>query len=131
MKLLDRSVYRAEDPSGDIQIDPSRGCLTRSGQEQHLRQQTFQVLLCLLENRQRIVTKDELLQSIWHDTAVTDNALVQCIVDIRKALGDDPRHPRFVKTVPKLGYRFIGPIEEHVFEPEPAIAGDSLAQGSE
>lgn len=73
---------------------------------------TFQVLLYLLEQRERLVTKDELIESIWQNTAVTDNALVQCVVDIRKALGDDSRHPRLIKTVSKVGYRFIGQVEE-------------------
>src|SRR5207253_6998761 len=44
-------------------------------------------------------------------TAVTDDALVQCVMDIRRALGDDSRRPQFIKTVPKIGYRFIGELE--------------------
>jgi len=46
------------------------------------------------------------------DTAVTDNALEQCLAEIRKVLGDDSRNPRFIKTVPRAGYRFIGKVEE-------------------
>src|SRR5262249_21721930 len=57
------------------------------------------------------VGKEELVEEIWDHTAVTDNALVQCITTIRKVLGDDSRHPRFIKTIPKVGYRFIRPIE--------------------
>jgi tetratricopeptide (TPR) repeat protein/DNA-binding winged helix-turn-helix (wHTH) protein len=98
---------------GDITIDMVRGCLTRNGQEQYLRQQAFEVLHFLLENRQRLVTKEDFMEGIWHGTAVTDNALVQCIVDIRKVLGDDFHDPRYVKTIPKVGYRFIGHVEEH------------------
>src|SRR6185503_12585210 len=109
MNLLGKTIYRFD----DIEIDPSRACVKRNGHEQHLRQQTFHVLLYLLEQRERVVTKEELLSAIWHDTAVTDNALVQCIADIRKALGDDPRQPRFIKTAPKIGYLFIGAVEEH------------------
>jgi len=97
----------------DVRIDTLRGCLFRKGKEQYLRQQAFGVLRFLLENRRRLVTKEDLMERIWHGTAVTDNALVQCIVDIRKALGDDSHHPRFVKTIPKVGYRFIGQVEEH------------------
>ena len=66
------------------------------------------MLLFLLERRERLVTKEELFEHIWEGAAVTDNALLQCIFDIRKLLGDDARHPRFIKTFPKVGYRFIG-----------------------
>ena len=103
---------------GDVEVDLAQGCVRRSGKELHLRQQTFQVMIYLLENRNRVVTKDELLQEIWKETAVTDDALVQCVMDIRRAIGDDPRHPHFIKTLPKVGYRFIGPVEERWSQPE-------------
>jgi tetratricopeptide (TPR) repeat protein len=58
------------------------------------------------------VPRDELHAAIWGDTAVTPDALVQCIVDIRKVLGDNPKQPRFIRTVPRVGYGFMGPVEE-------------------
>jgi len=95
-----------------VEIDTSRFCLTRDGEERHLRQKTFQVLIYLLEQRERLVTKDELIGHAWRDTAVTDNALEQCLAEIRKVLGDDSRNPRFIKTIPRAGYRFIAKVEE-------------------
>jgi tetratricopeptide (TPR) repeat protein/DNA-binding winged helix-turn-helix (wHTH) protein len=112
-ELSGKPVYRF----ADVEIDAPRGLLKRSGKEVHLRQQTLQVLLYLLERRERLVTKEELFEHIWEDAAVTDNALLQCIFDIRRSLGDDYRNPRFVKTFPKIGYRFIGAVEE--FYPDP------------
>lgn len=99
---------------GEIEVDTTQGCIRRDGEEQYLRQKAFQLLLYLLERRQRLVTKDELIDGIWEGAAVTDDGLVQLIGDIRKALGDDPRHPQFIKTVPKVGYRFIGQVEDHL-----------------
>jgi len=99
MKRAGKPIYRLQ----DLEIDTVRGCLSRRGQEQYLRQQAFQVLLYLLEQRQRLVTKEELVKGIWQDTAVTDNTLVQCIGEIRKALGDDPHQPRFIKTISRSG----------------------------
>ena len=58
-------------------IDPLRGCLRRNGEEIYLRPKTLQVLIYLIEQRGRLVTKEELMESIWKDTAVTDDALVQ------------------------------------------------------
>src|SRR5262245_61786219 len=100
-------IYRLN----DIEIDTSRVCLKRDGAEQHLRQQTFKVLAYLLEQRQRVVSKNEIIEEIWPDTAVTDNALEQCLAEIRKVLGDDSRNPRFIKTIPRAGYRFIAAVE--------------------
>ena len=113
-------IYRCD----DVEIDSAQGYLKRGGREQYLRQQSFHVLLYLLERRQRLITKEELIENFWHDTAVTDNALVQCIAEIRRALGDDPRQARFVKTIPKVGYRFISPVEEEPLVP-PIQTSDS------
>jgi tetratricopeptide (TPR) repeat protein len=100
-------TYRCE----NVEIDTAQGCVKRAGQEAYLRQQSFHVLVFLLERRQRLISKEELIENFWHDTAVTDNALVQCIAEIRKALGDEPRQPRFIKTIPRVGYRFVGAVE--------------------
>jgi DNA-binding winged helix-turn-helix (wHTH) protein len=106
--LSSKPIYRFE----DVEVDASRCSLKRDGIERRVRQQTFQVLLYLLERRHRLVTKEELIENVWQGMAVTDNALVQCIVDIRRALGDDSRNPRFIKTLPKIGYHFIALVEE-------------------
>jgi tetratricopeptide (TPR) repeat protein/DNA-binding winged helix-turn-helix (wHTH) protein len=103
-----RPIYRIS----DIEVDPDQSCVRRNGEQQHLRPQTFQVLLYLVERRERLVTKEELIEHVWQGAVVTDDALVQCIVDLRKALGDDSRRPRFIKTIPKAGYCFIAEVEE-------------------
>ncbi len=115
----------------DVEVDTRLGCLRRAGGEQHLRQKSFQVLVYLLENRDRLVTKNELIDTIWRETAVTDGVLVQCIKEIRHTLGDDHNLPLYIKTVPKAGYRFIGKISEL---PESAVklrAMDTVVQTEE
>src|SRR5882672_2414568 len=109
MSLVGRPIYRFE----NVEIDAVQGCVRRNGQEEYLRHQAFQVLLYLLDQNHRLVAKEEWFDHLWQHTAVTDNALVQCITDIRKALGDDPHKPRFSRTIPKAGYLFIGPVDEH------------------
>src|ERR1044072_688461 len=110
MQVLTKPIYRV----ANFEISTEQNCLRRDGTDQYLRPKSFQVLIYLLDNRQRVVTKEELIQSIWNDVAVTDDALVQCLIEIRKALGDNSRYPRFVKTLPKIGYRFIGEVEEFI-----------------
>jgi DNA-binding winged helix-turn-helix (wHTH) protein len=106
MDAQGKPVYRF----ADVEFDPARGLVKRAGDEQYLRQQTLQVLIYLLERRARLVTKDELIEAIWQGTAVSDNALVQCVADIRRALGDDSRQPKFIRTFPKSGYRFVSEV---------------------
>jgi tetratricopeptide (TPR) repeat protein/DNA-binding winged helix-turn-helix (wHTH) protein len=117
MNRTGESIYRID----DVEVDTVQGCIRRQGTELHLRHKTFQVLLYLLEHRRRLVTKEELWESIWQGTAVTDDALTKCVADIRKVLGDDSRQPRFLKTVSKAGYRFVGPVEEECLQPALAI----------
>lgn len=107
MSRPDRPTYRF----ADFEFDPSECRLRRGEEERHLRPQDVRVLVYLLEHRDRVVTKVELISHIWETTAVTPDALVQCVSDLRDALGDDFRRPRFIKTVPKIGYRFIGPAD--------------------
>jgi tetratricopeptide (TPR) repeat protein/DNA-binding winged helix-turn-helix (wHTH) protein len=97
---------------GEAEIRPDTNTVLLNGDERYLRSQAMQVLTYLLQRPRELVSKDALHRAIWNETAVTDDALVQCVVEIRKALGDDPRRPRFVRTVPKGGYCFIGPVKE-------------------
>ena len=94
----------------DFELDLLRGCLSCSGTELPLRYQSFQLLLYFVEHPGVLISKEELTAAIWSDTSVTDNALVQCVAEIRRELKDDPRNPRFIKTFPKVGYRFIASV---------------------
>ena len=85
-------------------LDLDRGCLLRDGNEIALRPKTFAVLQYLVENSGRLVSKDELFAAVWPNLAVTDDALVQSIGELRRALGEDG--PRLIKTIPRRGYRF-------------------------
>jgi tetratricopeptide (TPR) repeat protein/DNA-binding winged helix-turn-helix (wHTH) protein len=108
MNEVGKHFYRL----GDVEVDPLQGHICRNGEAFYLRPKSLQVLLYLIEHRQHRVSKEELLQAVWKDTAVTDDALVQSIKEIRKILGDDSHHPHFIKTYPKIGYHLIVPVEE-------------------
>jgi TolB-like protein/DNA-binding winged helix-turn-helix (wHTH) protein len=89
---------------GRYVLDLNRGCLFLDGTEIALRPKTFAVLRYLLENSGRLVSKDELFNSVWPKLAVTDDALVQSIGELRRALRDEGS--RLITTVPRRGYRF-------------------------
>ena len=76
-----------------------------------LRPKTFEVLLYLSRNAQRLVTKQELLENIWTDTTVSDELLRGYIRELRETLGDDAKTPRYIETVPARGYRFLLRVE--------------------
>jgi DNA-binding winged helix-turn-helix (wHTH) protein/Tfp pilus assembly protein PilF len=71
----------------------------------------MQVLVCLAEHQGELVTKEQLIRAVWADTFVTDDVLTRCISELRKALNDDPKQPRFIETIPKGGYRLIAHVQ--------------------
>jgi len=111
---------------GDVEIDAQQEYVRRAGVEQRLRQKSFQVLLYLIANRHRVVPKTELFEAIWNGIAVTEDTLVQSVVEIRKALGDDPRSPQFIRTVPKSGYRFVAMPDDDEPRSGPSIEYESV-----
>src|SRR5262249_21145112 len=76
-----------------------------------LRPKTFDVLLYLVRNSGRLVTKRELLENVWTDTTVSDELLRSYIRELRQVLGDDVKKPRYIETVTARGYRFLLPVE--------------------
>ncbi|MGH9719114.1 MAG: winged helix-turn-helix domain-containing protein [Bryobacteraceae bacterium] len=75
-----------------------------------LEPKSFRVLLFLIENRGRVVTKEELMKAVWRDSFVTDNALTRTVAQLRKALGDHVKQAQYIETVPTVGYRFIAEL---------------------
>jgi TolB-like protein/DNA-binding winged helix-turn-helix (wHTH) protein/Flp pilus assembly protein TadD len=108
----------------DFTLQASEHHLRRGTQEIYLRPKTFETLLYLVKRHGHLVGKDELLDRVWANTIVTDAAMAHCIEEIRKALGDDAYQPRFLKTIPRVGYKFIAPViainvtEEGIVEEE-------------
>ena len=87
-------------------LDSERRQLVRAGQPVHLSPKAFDLLCCLAEKRPNAVSKAELYERIWPGTFVVDANLTVLIAELRRALGDDPQAPQFIRTVPKFGYAF-------------------------
>ena len=117
--MLPPSVYRFD----GITLDTAAMRLLRGQQELSLEPKSFRLLQFLIENRDRVVGKEEIFRVVWLETAVTDNALTRAIAQIRKALEDDPKHPRYIDTIPTVGYRFIAPLDldAPAFPPTPVL----------
>jgi DNA-binding winged helix-turn-helix (wHTH) protein/tetratricopeptide (TPR) repeat protein len=118
-----------------FRLDPINQCLWRPGDEKEkqrilLTPKAFAMLSYLVERAGRLVTQDELLEALWPETYVQPEVLKSHIRDIRAALGDDSKSPRFIETLPRRGYRFVAAVSEgpgkrglRVDEPTPAIVG--------
>jgi DNA-binding winged helix-turn-helix (wHTH) protein/predicted ATPase len=93
---------------GRYALHPTQG-LTRGRQHVRVTPKSLSVLYVLVERSGEVVTKDELFRTVWADTAVSDAALTSCIQELRQALQDDARAPRFIETIHRRGFRFLVP----------------------
>src|SRR5687768_3325728 len=105
---------------GEFFLEPEKCLLTHNGASVHLAHRPFRVLLYLIENRDRVVSKHELLDKFWDGHDVYEVALSKCIGAIRKALGDKIDRPRYIETRWADGYRYIGPFDGDEAESSPA-----------
>ncbi|WP_426142807.1 AAA family ATPase [Pseudomonas sp. DWP3-1-2] len=115
----------------EFELDESNACLLRNGEAVAVAPTPFTLLCVLARQPGSLVTKDALLDTVWGHRFVSDSVLKTAISDLRKVLGDDPRHPRFIETVSRRGYRFIAPLSSALSMPPastPATAtGTQLA----
>ena len=93
-------------------IHPEKRILVSNGNPITPRPRVFEVLHYLVQNRNRLVQREELLERFWKDTQVSENSLAQCIIEIRKHLGDNARDPTYIRNAPRVGYQWIAPVEE-------------------
>lgn len=91
----------------DFVLSPRRRLLLRSGSEQPLIPRYFDLLVFLVEHRHEAVHRRDIFERVWRDVTVSDSALSQAIRTIRRVLDDDPKDPRFIRTVSRHGYRFV------------------------
>jgi DNA-binding winged helix-turn-helix (wHTH) protein len=91
----------------DVEVREREFLLIKAGEALPVEPKAFRVLLFLLRNPGRLVTKDEILGAVWNDCAVSDNSLTRSIAALRRLMGDDTHEPRYIATVPTVGYRFL------------------------
>src|SRR5437870_10602849 len=95
---------------GEFTVDGDQKVLLRNDSPLPLAPKVFDTLLILLDSRGRIVEKEELMKRLWPDSFVEESNLTFNIQQLRKALGDSARQPRFIETVARRGYRFIAEV---------------------
>lgn len=107
-------LARVEAPAtlkvGEWSVHPSTGQISRGGQTTRLDERSLRLLLCLAQRPGELVSIDELLEQVWSGVSVTPDSVYQAVASLRRVLGDDPKQPSFIATVPRLGYRMIATV---------------------
>ena len=109
---------------GPFRIDPDHRQLLRQNQPVPLQSKAFDILMVLVENSEKVVSKDDLMKSVWPDTFVEESNLAQHIFVLRKTLGDAVEEKRYIVTVPGRGYRFAETVRAVGLEEEDGEPGD-------
>src|SRR5262245_21923862 len=111
----------------DFEIDIARHELRRAGAVVHIEPQVFDLIVHLVKNRERIVSKDELIEAIWQGRIISEAALSSRISAARRALGDSGNDPSLIRTLHKRGFRFVGDVDEVAAAAAVAAAAEAAA----
>src|SRR5882724_7768377 len=101
---------------GEFTLDLAKGCVLKGVREIKLRPKVYEALKYLVEHPGRLIGKQELMQAVWPDSFVTDDSLVQCTLELRRALDD--RSQLLLKTVPRRGYLFTALVIQRATKPD-------------
>lgn len=96
---------------GDVDVHPSRNEVVVHGEVRHVKPKVMEVLTLLLNARGEVVTKSDLLDRVWPNMVVSESVLVEAVHELRSALADDARQPRFIQTIPRRGYRVMAELK--------------------
>lgn len=102
-----------------VRVEPLLHQIWRDGQALHLEPRMMHLLCVLAAHSGTVLTRDALLQTVWSDVVISDESLTKAISEVRKALGDNARQPRYIATVPKVGYRLVAPVRLDKPSPSP------------
>jgi len=119
---------------GDWCVNPTSGQISRHGETAQLEVRTLRLLLCLAEHAGEVVSIDDLLKQVWSGVAVSPDSVYQAVASLRRQLGDDPKQPIYIATVPRLGYRMVTAVsaweDKTTRASSPASNGRSSRLGS-
>jgi transcriptional activator of cad operon len=95
---------------GEWSVQPETGQISRQGEVARLEIRSVRVLAYLAERAGEVVSIEELLEKVWPDVAVSQDSVYQAVASLRRQLGDDPKQPKYIETVPRLGYRLVAQV---------------------
>jgi len=93
-------------------VNPAASQISRDGETARVEVRTMRLLLCLAEHAGEVVSIDDLLNQVWSDVIVSPDSVYQAVASLRRLLGDNPRQPTYIATVPRLGYRMVATVSD-------------------
>ena len=110
-------------------VQPTRNRLTEGTTARHLEPQVMDLLVFLARTAGRVVSKDEIVETVWEGRFIADTTLTRAMADLRRALGDDSRQPRFIETIARRGYRLVAAVSpaDHDTAPGGGVPGTRIA----
>jgi TolB-like protein/DNA-binding winged helix-turn-helix (wHTH) protein len=114
---------------GEWRVNPASFEISRDGETARVEARTMRLLLCLAENAGEVVSIDELLNQVWPEVTVTPDSVYQAVASLRRLLGDDPKQPTYIATVPRLGYRMVATVSSWA-DPLPRLSPGSFTDQS-
>lgn len=115
---------------GDFTVDRAKFRVFKGQEIKTLPPKAFDLLIYLIDHRDRVIEKQELFENVWHESFVTDNALTRAIKEIRRELEDDAGSPRYIATIHKRGYRFIGEVVDGAQQPLDSSLATEVTPGN-
>ena len=119
------ATWHADFVLGDWRVSPKLNRTSKDGQTVGIKHKSMEVLVLLVDAEGEVLTRNEIMNGVWPGMEVTDDVLTQSIVELRKAFGDDAKHPRIIETIPRVGFRLIAAAT--VVEEEPLHSGDTVS----
>jgi TolB-like protein/DNA-binding winged helix-turn-helix (wHTH) protein len=107
-------------------VNPASGQISRNGETARVEVRTMRLLVCLAEHAGEVVSIDDLLNQVWSDVMVSPDSVYQAVASLRRQLGDDPKQPAYIETVPRLGYRLVATVGPWV---EPSVTQMGPSRG--
>jgi transcriptional activator of cad operon len=95
---------------GAWRVNPASDEISRNGETARVEVRTMRLLLCLAEHAGEVVSIDDLLNQVWSDVTVAPDSVYQAVTSLRRLLGDDPKQPTYIATIPRLGYRMVAEV---------------------
>jgi transcriptional activator of cad operon len=104
---------------GDWRVNPPSGEIARNGESAHVEVRTMRLLMCLANRAGEVVSIDDLLNQVWPEVTVSPDSVYQAVASLRRLLGDDSKQPKYIETIPRLGYRMVATVGPWADQPEP------------
>ncbi|MEJ2617646.1 MAG: FlgO family outer membrane protein, partial [Ignavibacteriaceae bacterium] len=111
---------------GNFVLEAGQHSLKKGTQQIHLRPKAFETLLYLVKHHGSLVKKQDMLDDLWPNVIVTENTLSHCIDEVRRALKDDAQEPTFIRTIPRVGFKFIAEVKELKTDENKTVIDDSV-----